>query len=159
MTTESREAPLQRRLPRVLSFSTSACPNCRAIKPTVETLAGEYSGTVEVVGVSADVDTDTAGRHKVRAVPTLIALDGDRELARHVGRGSEQDLRRVFEAATNRRHERRRVSSQDRTIRSLSGLGVITIALLAGTPWLAVAGGGFIIAGWWDLVKQLAISN
>jgi hypothetical protein len=98
----------------------------------LDILAGEYSETVEVVEVSADLDTETAGHHRVRAVPTLIALDGDLELTRHVGRGSEQD----------------------RIIRSLSGLGVITIALLAGVPWLAIAGAGFIFAGWWDLLSR-----
>lgn len=120
----------------------------------IERLRDEFADRIDVVAVPAATDAETVRRHRVRGVPTLIALDGDDELGRHVGRGSESDLRRLFEAAADGRAVAGRIARTDRAIRTLSGAALLGIAIVAGRLPLAAGGLTLVVAGWWDLAKK-----
>jgi len=78
------------------------------MKPVVDRLAGEYSGTVEFI-VYADTSSDTgagelANEHGITAVPTmvLVAPDGT-EVDRIVGSLPEAELREKLSEARDAR--------------------------------------------------------
>lgn len=60
--------------PIMLVFYADWCPPCRAIAPTIEKLAEEYGGRIEIRKVNIDGAADLAQLFAVRSVPTLFFL-------------------------------------------------------------------------------------
>lgn len=87
-------------VPVVLEFYATWCGNCRKVAPALETLAEEFSGAVRFLKVNADENPDLVARFAVSSTPTLIALDGQREVARMVGAQRTAALRELFATAT-----------------------------------------------------------
>jgi len=76
---------LESPLPVLVDFSATWCGPCRMIAPTVEEIAKEYQGRLKVCTVDIDDAPDSASRHGVLSVPTLILFKGGAELGRIVG--------------------------------------------------------------------------
>ncbi len=72
-------------VPVVVDFHADWCGPCRATAPALDDFAGRRAGQVLVMKVDTDRHPDTATRHGVRGIPTLIACEGGREVRRHVG--------------------------------------------------------------------------
>ncbi|MDR9451882.1 MAG: thioredoxin family protein, partial [Acidimicrobiia bacterium] len=75
------------------------CRPCRAMEPMVDEAASRHAGRVALEKVNADRQQARVRELKVRAVPTLIALRGDREIARLTGAQSEQAITDLFALA------------------------------------------------------------
>jgi thioredoxin 2 len=69
------------------------CGPCRAVSPALERLATEMAGRLKLVKVNVDDAPTLAGRFGVQAIPTLILIRGQREIARQTGAGPEHALR------------------------------------------------------------------
>lgn len=74
---------------RVLYFSAPWCGPCKMLSPIVDELTAVYRD-VEFIKINIDDDSELAKKHSVRAVPTLLSLDGDTEVGRIVGVGPNQ---------------------------------------------------------------------
>jgi thioredoxin 1 len=85
-------------VPVLLDFATAWCPPCRALEPVLHKLATETAGRVKVGSVSADEFPSLAARFGVRGYPTVIALSGGRERARHLGATNKDTLLKMVEA-------------------------------------------------------------
>jgi thioredoxin 1 len=85
-------------LPVLLDFATEWCPPCRALEPVLHRLAAETEGRVRVASVSADEWPSLAARFGVRGYPTIVALSGGTERARHLGATSKEKLLQMVEA-------------------------------------------------------------
>lgn len=72
------------------------CPPCRALEPIVAAIAAEYEGRLKVVAIDSDQCPDLGARPGIRANPTLIVLDGGREIRRHVGLTSRPKVVAMF---------------------------------------------------------------
>jgi len=72
-------------LPILYDFWASWCGPCKVIAPYVETLAKTFEGQLVLQKVNVDEDPDLAIRFEVRSVPTLVLVDGEKELVRTVG--------------------------------------------------------------------------
>ena len=78
------EAPTN--LPKLWDFWATWCPPCKELKPTIEALAAEYAGKIEIKSIDADENKDLAQKFNVQAIPTLVFLDAKgSELSRIVG--------------------------------------------------------------------------
>jgi thioredoxin 1 len=71
------------------------CAPCKALAPVVEGLARDY----RVCKVNIDERGDLASRFHVNAVPTLVVVQGGREVERLVGVQSERRLRAALDRA------------------------------------------------------------
>jgi len=87
-------------VPVVLEVYATWCGNCRKIAPALEALAEEFTDGVLLVKVNADENPDLVARFSVSSTPTLIALDGEREVTRVVGAQRAPVLRELFTTAT-----------------------------------------------------------
>jgi thioredoxin 1 len=73
-------------LPKLWDFWATWCPPCKELKPTIEALATEYAGKIEIKSIDIDQNKEMSDKYGIQAVPTLVFLDKDgKELSRIVG--------------------------------------------------------------------------
>lgn len=87
-------------IPVVLEFYATWCGDCRAVAPVLEDLAEEFALSVQFLKINAEENPELMDRFSVSSTPTLIALDGQREVARVFGAQRTPVLRELFTAAT-----------------------------------------------------------
>jgi thioredoxin 1 len=61
------------------------CGPCLALSPTMEELAGEYSGKVLVGKLNVDENPQTAERFQIFSIPTMLVMKNAKEVDRIVG--------------------------------------------------------------------------
>lgn len=76
----------------VVDFFATWCPPCRALLPTLERVAKDFSD-VTIVKINVDEQMTNASRYNVSSLPTLIFFQDGEELKRKVGAMPEPDLR------------------------------------------------------------------
>jgi thioredoxin 1 len=69
----------------LIDFWAAWCAPCRALEPTIEELASEYSGKVFIGKLNVDENPETAELFQVFSIPTLVILKGGKEVDRIVG--------------------------------------------------------------------------
>lgn len=76
----------------ILYFSAPWCGPCKTLGPRMDKLSGLFN----IRKINCDVDTEMAAKYSVRSVPTLILLDGDREVKRVTGVQSEEQIKAFY---------------------------------------------------------------
>ena len=71
--------------PVLVDFWATWCPPCRAIAPTLDSLAKDSVGTATIAKVDVDQNQALAGKYGVRNIPTLIIFKNGKEVDRLVG--------------------------------------------------------------------------
>ena len=122
------------------------CGPCRAVKPTLEKLAQEYAGRVDLWEINADENQELLRQLKVYGIPTLIAYRNDEERVRYVGARSQSQMKSLFEAlATGTVPTSTGLSNWDRLIRLLAGSFVAGIGWTSHYNWFLVVIGGILM--------------
>lgn len=86
----------------LLAFESPHCPPCRALAPVLARLAVTHAARVEVRHVDTSSDSPLTARYHVRAVPTLILLEGEQVIGQQVGFAGPSRVERLFEALAGR---------------------------------------------------------
>ena len=90
-------------VPVLLDMWAPWCGPCRILAPVIDELAAEMAGRVTVAKLNVDENPATASRFAVRGIPTLLVLDGGREVDRLVGVLPKSEIaRRVERVAAER---------------------------------------------------------
>ena len=81
-------------LPVVVDLWAPWCGPCRMVAPVIEELAAEMAGRVRFAKLNVDDNPATASRFGVRSIPTLLVLQGGREVDRIVGALPKSEIAR-----------------------------------------------------------------
>ncbi|MFV1970478.1 MAG: thioredoxin family protein [Acidimicrobiia bacterium] len=139
---------------QVLFFMSPHCSTCKTIRPVASNIARRFDGEVRFTEVDSLSDPANASIHRVRGVPTFIAIHGGTEVARTVGVRTSDQLAELFSAALSGDQIRTRISSADRSMR-LGIAGVFAISAMATTtPVLLAFAGAAVLFGTWDLITR-----
>ena len=84
--------------PVVVDFWATWCGPCMAMAPTIDRLAEEYAGTVEIGKYNMDEQNDLAVECRVMALPTILFFkDGKKPSLRLAGSQSYESLKEKIE--------------------------------------------------------------
>lgn len=92
---------IEQNQPILLDFYADWCGPCQSLLPTVEKLAKEYEGNIEIQKVNVDKNSELASKFGVRSIPALFFLKKGEVLDTLNGVVPESILRDKLEALIN----------------------------------------------------------
>jgi len=69
----------------LVDFWAPWCGPCRAFAPTLDEIAEETAGRVNVYKINVDEEGELAARFDIMSIPTLIIFDDGKEVNRFIG--------------------------------------------------------------------------
>lgn len=110
------------------------------MEPALNDVARAYRDRVALDRVNADQDSARVRELGVRVVPTVIAMNGGREVGRRVGNQSRSDLAAMFDAALDGvTPPPAGVAPADRGLRLAAALALAVMAIAFHRPLLGAA--------------------
>lgn len=79
-------------LPVLVDFWATWCGPCRVLSPTVDEIADEYAGKIEVVKCNVDDADEIAMQYRIMSIPTLLYFKDGQLVDRTVGLVSKEDI-------------------------------------------------------------------
>jgi thioredoxin 1 len=82
--------------PVLVDFYADWCGPCRTLAPILVHVAHSVDGRAKIIKVNVDKNPLAADHYKVRSVPTLLIFKNGKELWRHSGVMSQNDIVEVI---------------------------------------------------------------
>ncbi len=79
-------------LPVMVDFWAVWCGPCRVLSPTVDEIAEEYAGKVEVAKCNVDDADEVAMKYRVMSIPTLLFFKDGQVVDKSVGLVSKDEI-------------------------------------------------------------------
>ncbi len=86
--------------PVLVDFWAPWCGPCKALTPTIEALANDYSGKVKIGKMNTDENRQSAINYQINSIPTLIVFKGGEPVERLMGGRSKEQLAEVLDRHT-----------------------------------------------------------
>ena len=132
--------------PVVVNLWAPWCGPCKTVKPTVEKLAGEYEGRVDVWQINADESQDLLHTLNVYGIPTILGYEQGREVARYVGVKPKNEMQSLFESlSTGRMPKPAALSSWDRLLRLSAGTLLLILSWTNSLHWSILSMGMILL--------------
>ncbi|MGM9714064.1 MAG: thioredoxin family protein [Prevotella sp.] len=84
--------------PAIIDMFATWCGPCMKMAPHIKSLAESYKESLQVIQVDIDANEGFARAIGIEAVPTLIIIDKDGNMSRHVGAMSGEELTSLAES-------------------------------------------------------------
>ena len=79
--------------PTIAEFGAATCVPCKAMKPILEEIVGEYGDKVNLSFTDVRIHTNIATKYHITLMPTQIFFDSaGQEVTRHVGYWPKEDV-------------------------------------------------------------------
>ena len=76
----------------MIDFNATWCGPCRVLSPTVDEIADEYAGKVDVVKCNVDDCQDVAMQYRIMSIPTLLYFKDGQLVDKTVGLVPKSDI-------------------------------------------------------------------
>lgn len=96
LTKDNRQAFLQQKT-YILKFSATWCGPCKLLKPVFEKVSQSVALPCATVDIDNSDTKDLVQQYNVKSVPTIIKIDGNREIKRIGGFLAENALLKFIE--------------------------------------------------------------
>lgn len=83
---------------KLIDFYADWCGPCQALKPDLEKLEKEFHNKIEFEKVNVDENSELAQKFGIMSIPTLVLVNGDREVDRQVGLKPKEELKEWLES-------------------------------------------------------------
>ncbi len=144
MKKQEFQQKLKSNKPLFVDFWAPWCGPCMMTKPILDKLGKEFAEDVEFLPINADHSREVLEQYRIFGIPTVIAFQNGKEVARLTGAQNEAGYRSVFEALAQGKEVKVSMTQFDRMLRLGAGGLFIMIGVSTGS-WL-VAGIGGILA-------------
>ncbi len=132
--------------PVIVDLWAPLCGPCKVVKPSLEKLAEEYKGRVDLWEINADENQELVRHLKVYGIPTLIGYYNDEEKVRYVGVKPKNELKSLFETlSTGGTPIPLRPSNWERVIRLAAGTFVVVAVWISHLHWSLLGIGAVIM--------------
>ena len=84
--------------PTFVDFWATWCAPCRAMEPTFEKLAENYSGQFNFAKVNVDDVPELAGKFGIRSIPTLLLVKDGKVVEQIIGVRPYGELAKILDA-------------------------------------------------------------
>jgi thioredoxin 1 len=138
----------------VLFFYGPDCPVCKTMEPFIDKAGEKFEGRVPLQKVNTAENRALAGKYRVMAVPTTIAVSNGEEITRVVGARTPGALRRVFESAETGEVLESGISMVDRGMRIGVAVGFAGFALWTGVWVLWILAAAALVFGFGDKIRR-----
>ncbi len=78
--------------PVLVDFWAEWCMPCKALGPTIDELATEYSRKVKIGKLNTESNQSTPVKYNVQAIPTILLFKGGEVVQKFVGLTSKKDF-------------------------------------------------------------------
>ncbi len=134
---DEMKSPLQ---PTVIEVTAPWCGECRAMRPTIEAVAGRHPD-VRFRVIDASAEPATVATLGVKGTPTVIGYCNGEEVFRFTGRRTSAELESMFEAVAADDAPKPVLGKGDLMLRVGAGAALTTLGLMSGPVWPLVAVG------------------
>ncbi|HIB22013.1 MAG TPA: thioredoxin [Rhodospirillales bacterium] len=87
-------------IPVVVDFWAPWCGPCKQLSPTLDKLAREYGGKIQLVKINVDENQELATQMRVQSMPMVVAFKDGQPVDGFAGALPESQLRQFFEKLT-----------------------------------------------------------
>ncbi len=88
------------KIPVVVDFWAPWCGPCKQLSPTLDKLAREYGGKIQLVKINVDENQELATQMRVQSIPMVVAFKDGQPVDGFAGALPESQLRKFFEKLT-----------------------------------------------------------
>ena len=88
---------LQSGTPVLVDFWAEWCGPCKALAPTIDALATEYTGKVKVGKLDTESNRNVASQYNISAIPTVILFQNGEIKEKFIGLRNKADFKAVLD--------------------------------------------------------------
>lgn len=76
----------------LVDFYTDWCGTCRALQPSLESLAADFEGKAVIAKVNVDAESEISADFGIRSIPALLYFKKGELAAKQIGLQSKADM-------------------------------------------------------------------